>query len=148
METQDDATMSKYYSIEPGNYTLAWEAAGQIKKILKQLGIDAALIRKVAIASYEAEMNLVIHSIGGRLILKVNPQEITIIAQDDGPGIKDIELAMQEGYSTAPDTARKLGFGAGMGLPNIKRYSDRFSIQSGEGEGTQVQMSFYLSNHK
>lgn len=145
METQDDATMSKYYSIEPGNFILAGEAAEQIKKILKQLGIDAALIRKVAIASYEAEMNLVIHSIGGRLILNVNPQEITIIAQDDGPGIKDIELAMKEGYSTAPDTARKFGFGAGMGLPNIKRYSDRFAIQSSEGEGTRVEISFFLS---
>jgi len=140
----DGATMYKKYSIEPANFLLAGEAAEQIKKILKQLGIDNALVRKVAIASYEAEMNLVIHSCGGRLILKVSPDEIAIIAEDDGPGIKDIELAMKEGYSTAPDTAREMGFGAGMGLSNMKRCCDRFFIQSEEGRGTRVEMSFVL----
>ncbi len=145
METTDNVTMCQYYSIEAGNFTLAGEAAGQIKNNLKQLGIDAALVKKVAIASYEAEMNLVIHSNGGRLIFKINPKVITIIAQDDGPGIKDIELAMKEGYSTAPDTARELGFGAGMGLPNMKRCADRFVIRSEEGKGTEVELSFNLS---
>lgn len=140
----DGATMYKKYSIEPANFLLAGEAAEQIKKILKQLGIDNALVRTVAIASYEAEMNLVIHSCGGRLILKVSPDEIAIIAEDDGPGIKDIELAMKEGYSTAPDTAREMGFGAGMGLSNMKRCCDRFFIQSEEGRGTRVEMSFVL----
>lgn len=139
-----------YYSIEQVFYIKAWdfasagEASSQIKKMLKQLGIDPNLARRVTIAAYEAEMNLIIHSIGGELKLKITPQSITLTAEDKGPGIPDIDLAMQEGYSTAPEIARELGFGAGMGLPNIKRCADRLNIQSKVGEGTLLEMYFDL----
>lgn len=137
-----------YYSIEQVFYIKAWdfasagEASSQIKKILKQLGIDPALTRRVTIAAYEAEMNLIIHSVGGEMRLKVTPQFIIVTAEDRGPGIPDIALAMQEGYSTAPEIARELGFGAGMGLPNIKRCADRLNIQSSVGKGTLLEMYF------
>ena len=131
--------------MQPGDFITAGEAAEEIKKILKQLGIDAALVRKIAIASYEVEINLVIHTMGGTLSLMVDPHEIAIISQDDGPGIKDVEQAMMEGYSTASDMAREMGFGAGMGLPNMKRCSDRFAISSEEGVGTRVEMFFNLA---
>ncbi len=139
-----------YYSIEQVFEIKAWdfasagEASSQIKKILKQLGIDSTLARRVTIAAYEAEMNLIIHSIGGELKLKVTPQSIALTAEDKGPGIPDVDLAMQEGYSTAPEIARELGFGAGMGLPNIKRCADRLNIQSKVGEGTLLEMYFEL----
>ena len=141
----NDATIHRSYPIEPGDFITAGEAAEEIKKILKQLGIDAALIRKIAVASYEVEMNLVIHTVGGVLSLTVTPREIAIISQDKGPGIKDVELAMKAGYSTASDTAREMGFGAGMGLPNMKRCSDRFDISSEVGKGTKVEMIFNLT---
>jgi anti-sigma regulatory factor (Ser/Thr protein kinase) len=137
-----------YYSIEQvfhikaGDFASAGEASSQIKKTLKQLGIDPGLVRRVTIAAYEAEMNLIIHSIGGELKLKVTPQSIIVMAEDKGPGIPDIDLAMQEGYSTAPEIARELGFGAGMGLPNIKRCADRLNIQSEVGEGTLLEIYF------
>ena len=138
------ATIHRNYPVAPGDFITAGEAAEDIKKILKQLGIDAALIRKIAIASYEVEINLVIHTIGGTLTLIVNPKEIAIISQDVGPGIEDVEQAMMEGYSTASDTAREMGFGAGMGLPNMKRCTDRFEISSEVGKGTRVEMFFNL----
>jgi len=142
--TENGAKILQNFNIESGNYTSAGEAAEQIKKTLKQLGVDAALVRKIAIASYEVEMNLVIHAYGGNLTFEINPKEVSIISQDEGPGIEDIELAMVEGYSTAPDTARELGFGAGMGLANMRRCSDRFNIHSEVGVGTRVEMIFDL----
>ncbi|HHU79224.1 MAG TPA: anti-sigma regulatory factor [Clostridiales bacterium] len=126
------------------DFASAGEISGKIKNILKQLGVNGEMIRRAAIASYEAEMNLVIHSWGGSLIFVVTPEEIQIITQDTGPGIPDIDLAMQEGYSTASDQARELGFGAGMGLPNIQRCSDRVEISSKEGQGTTLKISFFL----
>ncbi|HOH88728.1 MAG TPA: anti-sigma regulatory factor, partial [Bacillota bacterium] len=105
---------------------------------LRELGIDSSIIRKISIAAYEAEMNIVIHSTGGQIVLEITPGVIRIIASDRGPGIADVELAMKEGYSTATDRVREMGFGAGMGLPNMKRCSDRFYVTSSEGTGTQI----------
>lgn len=133
------------FNIEAGNFTLAGEASSHIKRLLRQLGVEAAVTRRIAIAAYESEMNMVIHSMGGSLELIINPREVVMIAQDKGPGIEDIELAMKEGYSTASDKIRELGFGAGMGLPNIKRCTDKFYIESKLGEGTRLEASFILN---
>ncbi len=140
----EDLVMVQTYEIEAGNFTLAGEAASNIKKLLRQLGIDAKIVRKVSIAAYEAELNMVIHSLGGIMRLEITPKEIVLKARDDGPGIEDIELAMQEGYSTATELARELGFGAGMGLPNIKRCSDKLHLQSKLGQGTYLEARFFL----
>jgi len=136
--------MEQIYSIEPENFALAGEASSSIKKLLKQLGVDSNIVRRAAIASYEAELNQVIHSLGGTITLRVDSKEIRIIAQDVGPGIEDIDLAMQEGYSTASAKARELGFGAGMGLPNIKKCADRLLIDSKVGQGTRIEIVFEL----
>ena len=140
----EDLIMVQTYEIEAGNFTLAGEAASNIKKLLRQLGIDAKIVRRVAIAAYEAEINMVIHSVGGTMKLEITPKEIVLKANDDGPGIEDVELAMQEGYSTATELARELGFGAGMGLPNIKRCSDKLHLQSQLGQGTYLEARFFL----
>jgi serine/threonine-protein kinase RsbT len=136
--------VSQCYYIEAGDFAAAGEAASSIKRLLKQLGIDGSIVRRAAIAAYEAEMNLVIHSLGGSLEITVSPEQAVIIAQDRGPGIEDIEIAMQEGFSTASEHARELGFGAGMGLPNIKRCSDGFDIKSEVGKGTWLKITFNL----
>ncbi|HOB19462.1 MAG TPA: ATP-binding protein [Candidatus Atribacteria bacterium] len=124
------------YPVSPNDFSAAGDVSSKVKMLLKHLGIDAAIVRRAAIACYEAELNLVIHSYGGSITLIVSPKEIIIKAEDTGPGIPDIELAMTAGYSTAPEAARELGFGAGMGLPNIKRCADMFDIQSQVGQGT------------
>ncbi|KGG81196.1 ATP-binding protein [Caloranaerobacter azorensis] len=133
------------YEILQNDFTRAGEASSNIKKILKQLGIEAKIVRKVAIATYEAEMNIVIHSYGGMIKVIITEQYVDIYAIDKGPGIKDIELAMKEGYSTAPNHIRELGFGAGMGLPNMKRCSDEFNIESIPNEKTEVYMRIYIN---
>ena len=117
----------------------------EIKGMLKELGIDAAIIRRVAIATYEAEMNVVMYAEQASLTLKVTPRAITITVVDRGPGIPDIELAMQEGYSTATAEMRELGFGAGMGLPNIRRNADEFNITSTVGKGTRLKITVNLN---
>ena len=142
MMTDKNQVMEQVYTVEAGNFISAGEASGHIKKLLKQLGVDSNIVRRVTIAAYEAEMNMVIHSVGGELILKITPDRIAVVAQDRGPGIPDIDLAMREGYSTAPETARELGFGAGLGLPNIKRCADDLKIQSKMGEGTLLEAYF------
>lgn len=129
------------FTVVREDFSVAGEASSQIKKTLSQLGIPPSIIRKVAIIAYEAEMNIVIHSWGGELILEVNPQWIKITAQDTGPGIPDIGLAMQEGFSTASDHIRELGFGAGMGLPNMKANADMFCINSQLNKGTTVEIT-------
>jgi Histidine kinase-, DNA gyrase B-, and HSP90-like ATPase. len=111
---------------------------------LKLLGVDPDTVRKVAISLYEGEINMVIHSYGGTIEVIITPEEIEMILKDRGPGIEDIELAMQAGYSTAPDNIRNLGFGAGMGLPNMKKYSDEFHIESTVGVGTTVRMRVFI----
>lgn len=136
--------MEQIFPVEAGAYATAGEASTTIKRKLKQLGVDAAVLRRVSVASYEVELNLVIHSMGGTLTLQVDPERVTLISQDVGPGIPDIDKAMTEGYSTANEEARSLGFGAGMGLPNMKRNATDFDIQSQVGVGTRIMMSFAL----
>lgn len=129
------------YDVDGGNFTSAGQASVQVKKNLRQLGIDPETIRRVSIAMYEGEINMVIHAGGGESEVIVSDSSITIILKDTGPGIANIEQAMQEGFSTAPDNIRSLGFGAGMGLPNMKRYTDRMEIDSAVGVGTTITMA-------
>ena len=136
--------MEKTFPVESGAYETAGEASTTIKRTLKQLGVSAELLRHVSVACYEVELNLVIHSMGGELILQVEPEKVTLISKDVGPGIPDIDKAMTEGFSTANQEARTLGFGAGMGLPNMKRNATEFDIQSEVGVGTTITMSFAL----
>ncbi|MGF7056516.1 ATP-binding protein [Brassicibacter mesophilus] len=135
------------YEIMQNDFTRAGEASSNVKKVLTQLGIESKIIRKVAIVTYEAEMNIVIHSYGGKIIVTIFPEEIEILALDIGPGIKNIDLAMKEGYSTAPNRVRELGFGAGMGLPNMKKCSDVFKISSNEGKQTEVFMKIFSKHN-
>lgn len=128
------------FEVDGDDFTTAGQASVQIKKNLRQLGIDAEVIRRVSIAMYEGEINMVIHAGGGIATVRVYEDYVEIILADNGPGIKDIDLAMQEGYSTASDTIRSLGFGAGMGLPNMKKYTDTMDIQSTVGVGTTITM--------
>lgn len=129
------------YDVDGGNFTSAGQASVQVKKNLRQLGIDPETIRRVSIAMYEGEINMVIHAGGGEAEVIVSDSSITIILKDTGPGIANIDQAMQEGFSTAPDNIRSLGFGAGMGLPNMKRYTDRMEIDSTVGVGTTITMA-------
>lgn len=133
------------YQVEADDFTRAGEASADIKKKLKQLGIPSTVLRRVAVACYEVELNLVIHSDGGTLTLLVDADGVHLCSKDVGPGIPDIDQAMREGYSTANEEARSLGFGAGMGLPNMKRNADQFSIESEIGQGTTIDMTFKLS---
>ena len=132
------------YPVAKADYTSAGKASADIKRKLKQLGVGGDVLRRVAVASYEVELNLVIHSEGGTLTLTVFPDAVQLVSADRGPGIPDLEMAMREGYSTANDEARSLGFGAGMGLPNMKRNADGFDIQSEMGVGTTITMRFRL----
>ena len=128
------------YDISADDFTRAGEASSDVKRKLKQMGVSPDAIRKVAIAMYEGEINMVIHAKGGLITVEITPQQIKMILADVGPGIPDVELAMQAGYSTAPDEIRSLGFGAGMGLPNMKKYSDEMGIDTRLGEGTTITM--------
>lgn len=126
------------------DFVAAGEASGKIKRLLKKLGVSLDVIRRLTIACYEAEINLVIHSMGGRISLEVGEKEIVLTVADVGPGIPDIDLAMSEGYSTASDDVRMMGFGAGMGLSNMARNADKFDIVSRVGVGTTITMTFVL----
>lgn len=128
------------YPVSGDDFTRAGEASSDIKNKLKQMGVAPAAVRKAAIAIYEGEINMVIHAGGGMISVEILPDQISMVLTDHGPGIADIDLAMQAGYSTAPDNIRSLGFGAGMGLPNMKKYSDEMTIASQVGEGTTVYM--------
>lgn len=128
------------FDVDGEDFTSAGQASVQIKKNLRQIGIPPEIIRRVSIAMYEGEINMVIHAGGGKAEVRVCEEYIEIILDDNGPGIKNIEQAMQEGFSTAPDQIRSLGFGAGMGLPNMKRYTDSMDITSTVGVGTKVVM--------
>lgn len=132
------------YEVNGDDFVHAGEASASVKRTLKQLGIEGSVIRKVAIAMYEAEMNMVLHASGGHITVELTTHQITITLCDHGPGIQDIELAMKEGYSTASHEIRELGFGAGMGLPNMKRYSDELQIETKLGEGTTVRLTFNI----
>ena len=129
-----------HYSVDGENFTSAGEASVDVKKKLRQLGFSPELIRCVSVAMYEGEINMVIHARGGEADVYVYPDRIEIVLADHGPGIENVALAMQEGSSTAPDNIRTLGFGAGMGLPNMKRYTDDMQIESTVGVGTTIRM--------
>ena len=130
-----------HYTVPGDDFTRAGEASADLKGRLKKLGLPADAVRKVAIALYEGEINLAIHAGGGDIDVAVTDSDVKMTLTDHGPGIADLSLAMSEGYSTAPDEVRSLGFGAGMGLPNMKKYSDGFDIKSELGVGTTVKMS-------
>ena len=130
-----------HYEVSGEDFTRAGEASGSVKKRLKALGYDSDAIRRVAIAMYEAEINMVIHANGGFVDVDIYPDHVDILLSDTGPGIPDVEKAMQEGYSTAPDNVRSLGFGAGMGLPNIKKYADDMRIETVIGKGTDLYLT-------
>ena len=128
------------FAVDGDDFTSAGQASVQVKKNLRQLGIPAEIIRRVSIAMYEGEINMVIHAGGGNAEVRVCEDYIEIILEDNGPGIENIEKAMTEGYSTATDNIRSLGFGAGMGLPNMKKHSDSMVIDSTVGVGTKITM--------
>ena len=132
------------FPVEAGDFASAGEVSATIKQKLKKIGVAQALVRRVAIVSYEAELNMIIHSLGGEMVLELSPREIRIICDDVGPGIPDISLAMQEGYSTAPESIRMMGFGAGMGLPNISINVDDLKIKS-DPSGTRMEMVFFIA---
>lgn len=136
----EENTIIMSYEVPANDFTRAGEASSSVKSKLKKMGVKPEIIRKVAIAMYEGEINMVIHAYGGKIEVIVSPDEIEMILKDEGPGIADIELAMQVGFSTAPDNIRSLGFGAGMGLPNMKKYSDEMVIDTVLGVGTTVTM--------
>ena len=129
-----------HFDVDGEDFTSAGQASVQVKKNLRRLGISPEIIRQVSIAMYEGEIDMVIHAGGGEADVIVCEDKIEIILADKGPGIADVNLAMQEGYSTATEQVRSLGFGAGMGLPNMKRYTDEMTIESVVGEGTTIKM--------
>lgn len=133
-----------HYQISGDDFTRAGEASSNVKNKLKMMGVDNNVIRKVAIAMYEGEINMVIHADGGEATVEISQDCIRIVLTDTGPGIADIEKAMQKGYSTAPEEVRALGFGAGMGLPNMQKYTDRLSIESTLNVGTTVTMDINM----
>lgn len=128
------------YKLKGGDFEVAGEASSKIKRILQQIGVRSDVVRRIAISSYEAEMNVIIHAYSGVLKASIFPDRTELVIADEGPGIADINLAMQEGYSTAPDHIREMGFGAGMGLPNMLRCSDEFAIDSVAGAGTKIRI--------
>lgn len=134
-----------HYDVPGDDFTRAGEASGAIKSALKKLGIPPQVVRKVAIAMYEGEINLVIHGGGGEIDVDIDGATVRMVLRDQGPGIPDIQKAMEEGWSTAPDNVRSLGFGAGMGLPNMKKYTDEMQIESTVGVGTTVTMVVNLA---
>lgn len=133
-------SLTFHFDVDGENFVSAGQASVQVKKNLRELGFPPEIIRRVSIAMYEGEINMVIHAGGGAADVDVFEDRIVIVLSDHGPGIPDIDLAMQEGYSTATDNVRSLGFGAGMGLPNMKRYTDEMRIDSTVGKGTVITM--------
>jgi anti-sigma regulatory factor (Ser/Thr protein kinase) len=134
---------SSRYEVHKDDFAAAGEVSALIKRKLKQIGMDASVIRKIAVAAYEAEVNMIIHSLGGEMSLEIYPEHVLITSADTGPGITDINLAMQEGYSTASEDVRNMGFGAGMGLPNMNKNCDRMDVESSPA-GTTIRMKFNI----
>ncbi|WP_073269977.1 ATP-binding protein [Alkalibacter saccharofermentans] len=132
------------YQVGSRDFAAAGDASRSIKRTLQQIGVDTSVVRRIAIASYEAEMNIAIHSKGGKMCLSVNSDKVVVSTEDFGPGIENVELAMTEGWSTATAEIREMGFGAGMGLPNMKKCADEFFIESKISEGTKIKMIFKL----
>lgn len=138
------ADVTFHFDVDGADFSSAGEASVKVKKKLRQLGVSPDVIRKVSIAMYEGEINMVIHAEGGVADVTVTDNEVVIVLADKGPGIPDVSLAMKEGYSTARDNIRALGFGAGMGLPNMKKYSDSMKIDTEVGVGTTITMTVNL----
>ncbi len=136
------------YQVEGGDFIRAGHASSEVKKVLNQLNIDPVIVRRIAVAMYEAEVNVVAHAYKGTINVSISPERIMITVRDEGPGIADIDKAMQEGYSTASDKVREMGFGAGMGLSNIKKNSDELVINSEINKGTVVAMTTYTKPKK
>lgn len=132
--------MKLNYTVSGTDFLSAGAASSGVKKVLRKLGVDPEIIRKVAIPMYEAEINMVIHANGGEIDVEISSDTIYVKLADNGPGIADVNLAMQEGYSTASQNVREMGFGAGMGLPNIKKYADKMNITTEVGKGTTVEI--------
>jgi anti-sigma regulatory factor (Ser/Thr protein kinase) len=141
-----DIIFKKEFKIKGGDFINGGDASCKIGNILKEVGIDPDIILRITVAAYEAEMNAVIYALKGTMVFSISTDKITLKIEDEGKGIKDIELAMQEGYSTATQEIREMGFGAGMGLPNIKKNADIFNISSKVGKGTHLEIIFYLNN--
>lgn len=139
----EQARLQHSFEVVGRDFSSAGYASSRIKQILQQIGMTPGTVRRVAVASYEAEMNVVIHADSGVLMLDVGPESVQICVNDVGPGILDIDLAMQPGYSTASDEVREMGFGAGMGLPNMQMCADEFELTSEVGNGTKVRMTFF-----
>jgi anti-sigma regulatory factor (Ser/Thr protein kinase) len=135
------------FQVQGRNFDKAGEISSEIKVILKDLGIDAGCLRRVVIVAFEAEMNVVMYAERGTIALILTDQDISLEVRDEGPGIPDIDLAMKEGYSTASDEMREMGFGFGMGLPNMKKNSDEFCVESEVGKGTSVLARIRLDSH-
>lgn len=133
------------YQINGGDFTHAGHASSEVKKFLKQLNVDPAIIKRIVVALYEAEVNIVAHAYKGSIDVDIETDKVFVALKDEGPGIANISLAMQEGYSTASQKVREMGFGAGMGLPNIKKNSDILNIQSEVGKGTCVEITTFLN---
>ena len=134
------------FIIEQGNFTDAGHASASVKRTLKQLDVNPASIKRIVVALYEAEINAVAHAYGGKIDVDIDPEKIVMVVADEGPGIPNIDLAMTEGYSTASPKVREMGFGAGMGLPNIKKNTDDLKIETEIGVGTTLTMTVYLNN--
>ena len=132
------------YPVKADDMTCAGDVSARIKRHMKRLGIPSGVMRRVSVCTYEAEINLVIHSDGGQIDFEISEDRIVVRARDVGPGIPDIDKAMTEGWSTASNEVRNMGFGAGMGLPNMKRNADEFAISSVVGEGTDISMIFHI----
>jgi serine/threonine-protein kinase RsbT len=128
------------FPLEHYRFETAGEASSKIKQVVRQLGVDAQTARRISVCAYEAELNAIIHAFGGLMRVRVLPDRTELEVTDEGPGIPDIDAAMREGFSTAPDNIREMGFGAGMGLPNMARSADSFVIKSSQGEGTWIHM--------
>ena len=131
------------FLLESADFNAAGEASSKIKRTLQQLGVRPDIIRRIAISAYEAEMNVIIHAYRGVIKAGVYSDRTELLVEDEGPGIENVSLAMQEGYSTAPDHIREMGFGAGMGLPNMVRCTDKFDIKSEKNVGTKLKMIIY-----
>ena len=136
------------YHIEGGNFTRAGLASSESKKLLRQLNVDVQIIKRAVVASYEAEVNVVAHAYNGTLKADIDTEKIVLCFEDQGPGIEDIDLAMKEGYSTASSKVREMGFGAGMGLPNIHSNADELSVSSEDGKGTRVLITLYVNKEE
>jgi anti-sigma regulatory factor (Ser/Thr protein kinase) len=143
-----DTVFQQEFSVKGGDFSRAGEVSWAIKNLLKELGVSTPVVLRAAIATYEAELNIIMYAWEGRMVLSVTPGRIQVLVKDSGPGIEDIELAMTEGYSTATLEMRELGFGAGMGLANIKKNTDVFLITSEVGHGTRLELTFLDEGHR